>query len=106
MDEPENFRVPAAPNESVVRGRVVRIRPTPEGLGAIWDVELKEAEEVENLANLARSRVGETVSIYIHPDLKVKIRVEDFIEARILFQGDERGGAFFLKGQDVRPLKR
>lgn len=104
MDELEGFSVPAAPNESVIRGKVVRIRPTPEGLGTIWDVELAEAEGVGSLANLALSRVGETVSVYIHPDLKVKIREGDLIEARILFQGDERGGAFFLKGQDVRRL--
>ncbi len=105
MDESKSYGVPAAPNESVVRGRVLRVQPAPGGTGTVWDVELEEAECVGDLANLAQSRVGECISIYVHPDLKVEIKEGDLIEARIFFEGDERGGVFFLKGQDVHRQK-
>jgi hypothetical protein len=101
LDEPEAYSVSAAPNESVVRGKVLRVQPAPGGIGTVWDVDIQEAEGVGNLANLARSRVGECLPIYIHPDLNVEIREGDIIRARIFFEGDERGGVFFLKGEDV-----
>lgn len=102
MDDPKAYGVPAAPNESIVRGKVLRVQPAPGGVGTVWDVELKQAEDAGKLANLARSQVGQTLSIYVHPDLKVPIEAGDLIEARIFFEGDERGGAFFLKGQEVQ----
>lgn len=105
MDESGAYNVSAAPNESVIRGRVLRVQPAPGGTGTVWDVELEEAEYVGDLANLARSRVGECISIYVHPDLKVKIKEGDLIEARIFYEGDERGGVFFLKGEDVHRQK-
>ncbi len=102
MDKPKTYSsVPAAPNESVVRGKVLRVQPAPGGVGTVWDVEIQEAEDAGNLANLALSRVGECLPIYVHPDLKVEIKEGDLIEARIFFEGDERGGVFFLKGEDV-----
>ena len=102
MEPPESYSVSAAPNESLVRGKVLRVRPAPGGAGIVWEVEIQEAENVGNLANLARSRVGECIPIYVHPDLKVEIREGNVIEARVFFEGDERGGVFFLKGEDIR----
>lgn len=34
--EPEGYGVPAAPNESVIRGEVLRVRPTAEGIGGAF----------------------------------------------------------------------
>src|SRR5690349_11154061 len=106
MDDPEAYGVPAAPNESIVRGKVLSVQPAPGGVGTVWDVELTQVEDVGKLANLARSRVGQTLSIYIHPDLKVEIETGDLIEAHVFFEGDERGGVFFLKGQEVQKQER
>lgn len=101
MDEPMPYAVPAAPNESVIRGKVTQVRPAPGGAGSIWDVEVTESKDVEPLANFTRSRVGESITVYIHPDLNKTIQPGDLIKARVFFQGDERSGAFFLKGDDV-----
>src|SRR4051812_17481446 len=101
MDEPKPYSVPAAPNESVIHGKVTQVRPAPGGAGSIWDVEVIESKDVEPLANFTRSRVGESVAVYVHPDLEKKIEPGDLIEARVFFQGDERSGVFFLKGDDV-----
>jgi hypothetical protein len=101
MDEPKPYGVPAAPNESVIRGKLVQVRPAPGGAGSIWDVEVIESRDVEPLANFTRSRVGESIAVYVHPDLKKKLEPGDLIEARVFFQGDERIGVFFLKDDDV-----
>jgi hypothetical protein len=104
MDHPKPYAAPAAPNESVIRGKMVSVRPAPGGAGCIWDVEVLESRDVAPLANFARSRVGEAIPVYIHPDLKTELKPGDLLEARVFFQGDERSGAFFLKDDDVRGL--
>jgi hypothetical protein len=105
MDEPKPYAVPAAPNESVIHGKVVQVRPAPGGAGTIWDVEVIESKDVEPRANFTRSRVGESIAVYVHPDLKKKIEPGDLVKARVFFQGDERSGVFFLKDDDVSRQK-
>ena len=80
---------------------MTQVRPAPGGAGSIWDVEVIESKDVEPLANFTRSRVGESISVYIHPDLNKTIKPGDLLKARVFFQGDERSGVFFLKGDDV-----
>ena len=98
------FGVPAAPNESTIRGRLLDIQPGPEGLGFIWKVEVTESQDIDQLPNFTRPYVGQCLSIYVHPDMKKSVQEADLIEARLFFQGDESGGAFFLCDDDVRKL--
>jgi hypothetical protein len=106
MEKSSPQGVPAAPNESIVRGEVVEVTPVPEGMGAICKVRLQAARDVGDLANLAASRVGEVVEVYVHPKVKGRLKEGDQIEAHISYMGDERGGGFYLKGDQVRNLKR
>lgn len=103
MDK-EQSGVPAAPNESKVRGRIVDIEPGPEGIGSIWKVEVNESLDVGILPNFTRAYIGKVISIFIHPNMKETLKVSDWVEARISFQGDERCGAFFLIDDDVHKL--
>lgn len=96
--------VPAAPNESTVCGKLVEIGPGPNGMGSIWKVHVDEARDVGELRNLTRGHVGETIIIYVHPDMTKEFQAGDAVEVNVSFQGDEHGGAFFLLGEKVRKL--
>jgi hypothetical protein len=95
-------RVRAAPNASRIRGRITRVRPAPGGAGQVWDVDVHEAGDVTALANLAAPRIGKSVEVYVHPDFKEPFAAGDRVEATVVFEGDERGGAFFVRGDEAR----
>jgi hypothetical protein len=99
-------RVPSAPNEAVIRGSILRVLPGPEGVGCVWEVEVRETDEVRGQRNFARAHLGKSISLFIPPDFPGSFRAGDRIEARIFFQGDERSGGFFLKDGAVRPLPK
>jgi hypothetical protein len=92
----------AAPNECKVRGKVVSVEPGPEGVGSAWQVELHEADDVGDMPNMARARVGDTITVFVHPKVKESPAEGEAIQAQITYQGDEQGGAFFLSPGDVR----
>jgi hypothetical protein len=93
-------RVPTAPNENWIHGRVLDIRPDPtsfRGEGADWKLQVAGADDVPGARNFARSRVGSVIELFV-PSVPpgLDLAVGDFIRARISFQGDERGGRFVL----------
>lgn len=98
------FGVPAAPNESMLQGKLVRIDSGPDGMGSIWSVEVIASHDVDQLPNFTQAHIGETISIYIHPEMKTSLAPGDNIQARVSYHGDERGGAFFLIDDDVSKL--
>lgn len=104
MENQRRRGVPSAPNESVVCGKLVEILPGPDGMGKIWKVHVDESRDVGELRNLTRGRVGETLLIYVHPEMRKEFSVGDTVEFNVSFQGDEHGGAFFLLGDKVRKL--
>ena len=105
VDEIQSPGVSVAPNESKIRGKITRIQPGPEGVGQVWEVEVTESIESGSTRDFARAYVGKTLLVYIHPDLKKRLKENDYIEARIFYQGDARNGAFFLIGDDVQKIK-
>lgn len=104
MDRPDAFGVPAEPNASRIRGRLVSIRPGPEGQGATWEIVVAASDDVENMRNFGRAHVGLTITVYVPPGSRHRLAANDALEARVTFQGDERGGAFFLIEDDARRL--
>jgi hypothetical protein len=93
-------RVPTAPNESWVHGRVLEIHPDPtsfRGEGADWKLEVAAVEDVPGARNFARGRAGSAIDLFV-PSLPpgLNVAVGDVIRARVSFQGDERGGRFVL----------
>jgi hypothetical protein len=104
VDEPDHSYVPTAPNEGLLRGKLLSVRKAPGGVGHVWQVDVEESENVGDLPNFVRPNVGSPITIYVHPGLKARLRKGERIEARVSFQGDERCGAFFLHGDDVRTL--
>lgn len=104
MDELQPLRAPVAPNECKIRGTLTEVERGPEDLGFIWKVTVDETDDVNNLPNFARTHVGNSISIYVHPEMKQQLKAGNDIEAHVFFQGDEQGGAFFLANDDVRKL--
>ena len=104
MYEPEPMGVQAAPNESRVRGRLLSITPGEAGQGTTWKLKVEKSLDVDDLPNFARAHTGKTIEILIPPELKHHLAKGDAIEARVCYDGDERGGAFFLIDGDVRKL--
>ena len=102
MEYTEPSGVPAAPNECKVRGKVVSVEPGPEGVGSAWQIELHEAEDVGDMPNFARTRIGDTITVLVHPKIKERPAEGQAIQAQITYQGDEQGGAFFLSSGDTR----
>ena len=95
------FEVPAAPNGSAIRGKVLGIKETSEG-GQVWEVLLEESKDLGSLPNFTKSRIGETISVYLAPETGVMVRESDDIEAHVSFHGDEHGGAFYIADGSVR----
>jgi hypothetical protein len=94
----------AKPNQSKVRGRLLGIKPEPDGYGSDWQIAVDDAQDVDGLPNFARSHVGQTISVYVHPELEHDLKENDEVEARVSYRGDERGGRFALVEDDVKKL--
>ncbi len=105
MGDLQPFSAPVAPNESIIRGKIIRVGQLPDNAGSTWDVMVKETESVDNQLNFTQSRVGKSLLIYVQPKLAARFNAGDFIEAHVFCQGDERGGDFFVKDDRVLLLK-
>jgi len=104
FERPDAYGVPAAPNECVVRGPVKSNRPSPEGAGRLWEMTVEETDDVEGRRNFARARVGEEISVLVPPGEAKGVKKGDRVEARLSYEGDERGGTFILKEGGARRL--
>ncbi len=104
MTKPEPSMAPVVPNASTVYGRIVGVKPEPDGYGSVWDISVKEAHDVGDLPNFAQDQVGNTIQVYIHPHLDLNLKEADEVKARVAFRGDERGGRFVLIEDDARKL--
>jgi hypothetical protein len=104
FERPEMYGVPAAPNDCVVRGRLERVGPGPGGQGRAWELKVEETDDVEGRPNFARSRLGDVVSVLVPPGQGKGFKKGDRVEARLTYEGDERGGSFFLCGGEARKL--
>jgi hypothetical protein len=104
MIGPPKRQAPVVPNASRVHGKLVHIRPDPAGDGAIWELAVAEALDVDGLPNFVATATGQTISVYVHAGLRTAFREADLVEARVAYRGDQRGGRFALVEDDVRRL--
>lgn len=104
MDVPGPYGVIAAPNASRLRGKLLSIKPGPGGQGSTLELKVEEAHDVGELANFAKGRVGEVISVLVPPGTKHKFKAKDQVELQVKFEGDARGGEFFLSEGKARKL--
>ncbi len=96
MSRPQPSGVPAIPNASVVHGRVVAVKPEPDGYGTVLDIAVDEASGLDGMADFVGGHIGQTIRVYAHPEFRVGVGEGAEVEARVAFRGDARGGRFAL----------
>jgi hypothetical protein len=104
FERPDAYGVPAAPNASVVRGTITSAGPAPGGEGRVWELKVEETDDVGEMRNFARTRVGEEISVLVPPGEAKGLKKGDRVEAHLSYEGDERGGTFLLKEKGARKL--
>jgi hypothetical protein len=95
-------RAPVMPNAGRIRGEIVRIQPEADGFGSTWVVSVRDVKDVPGVANFARSYLGGTFALYVHPGLQDRAAVHETITATVAFRGDERGGRFVVLDDDLQ----
>jgi hypothetical protein len=90
------------PNAARIRGKILHILPEADGFGAIWEVAIRDVQDVPGFTNFARSYRGDTVSLFVNPGLQARATAHDRIAAKVAFRGDERGGRFVVLDDDLR----
>jgi hypothetical protein len=89
------------PNAGRIRGEIVLVEPEADGFGSTWEVAVRSVQDVPGFANFARSYLGGTLRLYVHPGLQDRAAVHDHIAAKVAFRGDERGGRFVVLDDDL-----
>ncbi|MCI0486054.1 MAG: hypothetical protein L0229_05590 [Blastocatellia bacterium] len=103
MSVSKSHSIKAAPNQSLVRGEVVAIRPEPDGYGLTIDLAIMESENVDDLPNFTRDAIGQTLSCFLS-DSDVTLRPGDRIEAKVTYRGGPGGGRYNLLPDDIKKL--
>lgn len=75
---------------------IVGVKPEPDGFGSVLGIAVDEARGLDGMADFVGEHVGETISVYAHPELRIGVGEGVEIEARVAFRGDARGGRFAL----------
>lgn len=94
-------RVGSIPNRSIVRGRIVGIRPEPGGYGRTVELEIIGSESIRDMANFVRNEPGKRVSFYLSEN-NVDLHIGDRIEAKATFRGGPGGGRYSLLPDDIK----
>jgi hypothetical protein len=96
--------IPVVPNASLVRGRLLSVKPWPGGPGTEWAIVVDGAQDVAGLPNFVRDYVGKTINVRVRSEIKPPVPEHHSLEARIAYRGDERGGLFTLVGNEAREV--
>ena len=87
-------RVSVQPNSCQIRGRVLHIRPESGNSGAVWDVAVSATDDIPGSPNFAARHVGDTIQLFVHPEMAGAVTEGEFMSATVSYRGDERGGRF------------
>lgn len=98
------LEVPAAPNEAVIQGKVMKyciinstlLKIEPEQTLYSLHVLIKSAQDMPGKSNFLKEKVGKVVKVYSKKPLSPQLFGKE-IKARVEYSGDERGGKFWLK---------
>ena len=91
--------VPAAPNDSIVTGKVIDVQ-SPRG-DIPWEItiEVQSSEDVPGYANGTRQKIGQQISVRTEEDA-AGLEVGQVITAHVRLEGDER--TRFYHARDIR----
>ena len=106
-------RVPAISNESIVTGEVLGYSVVSSSLLDIQplmpvyrlEVVVKTSEEVKGMRSFTKDKVEKLISLYSKEKLSAEL-FSKIIKARVSYQGDEKGGMFWIKELEVLGAKQ
>ena len=103
MDVVNSCRVGVVPNQSLIRGKVVAVRPEPGGYGQTVEVEVANAERVGDLPSFIHQVAGQRLLFYIS-ETDLDLHPGDCIEAKATYRGGASGGQYSLLPDDIKRL--
>src|SRR5436309_2217806 len=86
--------VSAIPNAGLVRGRFIGAQP--EEWGSTWEIAVEESTDVEGMPNFVKPHIGQTIRVFVGDKAPTDVEVNDALQARVEYRGDERGGRFVV----------
>jgi hypothetical protein len=97
-------RVPAISNESIVSGEVLGYSVVSSSLLEMQplmpvyrlEIVVKTSEEVKGMRSFTRDKMGKLLSLYSKEKLSAEL-FGKIIKAHVSYQGDEKGGMFWIK---------
>ena len=83
-----------APNDSLVKGKIIQNVETSLKNSVPIKLEIIESQDIDELANFTKNKIGQTIDV-IFPDANETQLIKDsIIDVKIQYLGDERGGKF------------
>lgn len=100
--------VPVIPNEGIIEGRVLGyciisssiLDIKPDQTLYRLKILVTGSKNVEGKRNLTRDKVGKTIEFYSKEKLSTNF-FNQTIKARVVYQGDERGGLYWIKNINI-----
>lgn len=104
MSSTNSIPVAMAPNESLISARVVSTQSEPDGHGQTVRLTVLDSQSIDELPNLTRSIVGQTVPFYLS-ESRLLLRAGDRIEAKATYRGGPSGGRYSILPDDIRKIE-
>ena len=96
--------VPMIPNAALVHGKLLLIKSAQNNPGSIFEVQVDKSDDVSNLANFAKSYIGKSIQVFVHPQLIHNLSIGDDVELQVSYRGDERDGQFSLINDHAKKI--
>ncbi len=102
MNVANHHRVGVVPNRSLIRGKVVAMRPEPDGYGQTIEVEVADSENLGDLPNFV-PHAGQRIWFYLS-ESPMELHLGDDIEAKATYRGGAGGGRYSLLPDDLKRI--
>jgi hypothetical protein len=100
--------VPVIPNEGIIEGRVLEYCITlssivdikPDQTFYILKISVTASEDIEGKVNLTKEKVGKKIETF-SKEKPAENLFNQRIRANVVYQGDERGGKYWIKNINI-----
>jgi hypothetical protein len=103
MASSKSYSISAAPNQSLVRGTIIALRPESGGYGQTVELKVAESQNIDDLPNFTRTAVGQILPFYLS-ETNVALHPGDRIEAKATYRGGPSGGRYSLLPDDIKKI--
>jgi hypothetical protein len=86
--------VPAAPNDSLVTAKVIKIQEGEGSLPWVLTIEIQTSQNVPGLPNGTNDKIGQQLLVRTDENVS-QLKVSQIVTAHVRFEGDERSSFYF-----------